>query len=169
MTKAKPFLQTVSNRRPRKYVVYELLDPSGLPVLCSYGESPSPWLSWWLIREHLPDETDMGKWLRYLDRPPPRGWFFMGGLTPISRAAAEGLAKHRIAELREEIGCELPYNRVPGQGPRPLIRVWPDGRTERYASVSDAARKLSLSRRQVLRHVDTGEPIAMTGGILVAA
>jgi hypothetical protein len=166
MTRPLPYHLTRTAGRPRGHCVYELIGPDGIPVFCSYGVQPSPWLSWWLIREHLPDAAPIGRWLRYLDRPPALGWYFFGR-TAISEAAAEALARHRIAELRQDFDIPLPYNRVRGQGSRPLVLVWPGGRQERYKSVSEAARVLGISRRQVLRHVDTGEALAC-GGLLVA-
>jgi hypothetical protein len=165
MPKAKPYLLSRPLGQPRRYAVYELLQ-DGIPVMVAWGPTPAPHLLLWAVRQHL-DDAPIGRWLKYLPEPPALGWFHAGFLTPISRQAAEGLAKFRIAELRD-MGIELPYNPPRNIGARlAVLRVWPDGRRERYGSVKAASRATGISRRQLMRHVDSGHPDD-TGGVWVA-
>jgi hypothetical protein len=152
----KPYHLTESGGQPRRYCTYELLCGCRVPIYVGWGLAPAPWAALWAVRQYLP--TPFGRFLQSLDARPPLGHWRVGFLTPISRASAIALCDYRVQELRG-MGIDPDFNppKVKGRWIK-VIRVWPDGRCERYSNLTAAAKAVGLSRRQAGRYLDSGQP-----------
>ncbi|HZZ27975.1 MAG TPA: hypothetical protein VFE46_08210 [Pirellulales bacterium] len=129
------------------YRVFEFVNDAGLPTsvgVCHQGESPQP----------PPGET-----LR---------WLLASVSIPASQA--QRLARERIDQIcrwstgdanrkptwLRNVLPRPPHKRGRGKG-RAVIRRWPDGRVERFAHVSSAARALNRDRVVMGRLLVSGE------------
>jgi hypothetical protein len=148
---------------------FELVDPREptLPRFIGHGSGDCPWWQRWTHREL--DGSKLAGWMRDLDAAgilPVESHRWLPR-SPMERHDANRLARLRIQAVSTWAGTwpALPdfllvehFGRphAPNKTPMPVVRLHGDGRAERYASVTQAARARGWTFEAIRHFLETG-------------
>jgi hypothetical protein len=123
------------------YSAYEIVNGDNLPAYVG------------VCRTDQPPLISSGQSLRWL----------AGACIAIDKETAQRIAAARVDQIRKWAGDNAPWLCAPlppdefGRGHRRgIVRIWPDGRQEPFASVTAAARVVRRSRQVLVRRLRDG-------------
>jgi len=146
------------------YLAYEVVDPRPDDPRCyvGFGRGKAAWR-----HPKATKGSTLDRWLKELREAGLKPVPVWDGLVPmlVTSLHARYLAAFRRQQLRELGGCKLLDSRYKGvrhplweHKQRAIIRVSPDGKSERFASIRQASRTLGMEFEAVRRRVKQARP-----------